>query len=307
MCSKPNIRHITGVIPAMLSTFDEQEQLDLKRSGLLVEHLIASGVHGLYITGSTGEGFLMTIEERKRFAQEVVQRVNNRIPVIVHVGAISTKLGIELAQHAQAIGADAISSVPPFYYQYTPDEIFRYYEDLCSSVDLPMIVYNIALATLMGNDLVLRLATIDGVCGLKFTGTQHHDMALLKERLGPDFMVYSGCDEMATQGLLAGSDGLIGSFYNIIPDVFLKIYDLCQKGCYTQAMEVQRHATRFIVEAVRYGHFGVIKQLLTDSGVDVGPVRRPFNRPSQEVMDRMWAFIDGMHDQLLMDFASHKR
>lgn len=307
MHSTPSIRHITGVIPAMLSTFDEQENLDLKRSGVLVEHLIASGVHGLYITGSTGEGFLMTIEERKLFAQEVVKRVNNRIPVIVHVGAISTKLSIELAQHAQDIGADAISSVPPFYYSYSSDEIFRYYQDICRSVSLPMIVYNIALAGLMSNDLVLRLSTIEGVCGLKFTGTQHHDMALLKEQLGDDFMVYSGCDEMATQGLLAGSDGVIGSFYNLIPDVFLKIYQLCQKGNYTEAIKIQRHASRFILEAVRYGHFGVIKQLLTDSGVDVGPVRRPFSRPSQEVMKTMWAFIDSMQDRLLMDFASRKR
>jgi len=285
------IRHIKGVIPAMFSTFDKDEKLDLRRAGILVDHLIDAKVDGLYITGSTGEGFLMTDEERMRFAEVVVKQVAHRIPVVVHVGSIGTSKSIALARHAQKIGADAISSVPPFYYPFNADEIYGYYRDISEAVELPMIVYNIALAGLMNNNLVRRLATIDGVCGLKFTGTQHHDMSALKQELGEDFMVYSGCDEMATQGLLAGADGIIGSFYNLLPDTFKEIYHLCQQKDYAAAFEIQKIATEFILKVVPLGHFGVMKQLLTDSGVDVGYVRKPFVHPDAKVMETVWSFI----------------
>ena len=309
MHSKTSVSHIKGVIPAMFSTFDKNEQLDLNRARVLVDYLIREGVHGLYITGSTGEGFLMSDEERKTFAQAVVSHVNKRVPVIVHVGAIGTLRSIDLASHAQQIGADAISSVPPFYYHFSRDEIYRYYSDISSAVDLPMIVYNIALAGLMDNSLVLRLASIDGVCGLKFTGTQHHDMAALKQELGPDFMIYSGCDEMATQGLLAGADGIIGSFYNIIPDTFGEIYQLCVNGEYQEAFEIQKIATSFILKAVKYGHFGIMKQLMMDTGIDVGYVRRPFVHPDSQMMAEMWSFLDGLqqnHVDTHMGFISRR-
>ena len=110
--SKFDITAIKGVIPAMVTTFDENEEVDLSRGRALVKYLIEAGVDGLYITGSTGEGFLMTGEERKAFTEAVIDEVKGRIPVIVHVGDIGTKKSIDLAKHAEKAGADAISSVP---------------------------------------------------------------------------------------------------------------------------------------------------------------------------------------------------
>ncbi|MBN2861177.1 MAG: dihydrodipicolinate synthase family protein [Sphaerochaetaceae bacterium] len=309
MNAHADITHIRGVIPAMFTTFDESENLDLDRAHILVEHLLESGVDGLYITGSTGEGFLMDDGERKAFAEAVVRIVNGRTPVIVHVGAIGTKRSVELARHAKDIGADAISSVPPFYYQYGDDEIYGYYRDICEAADLPMIIYNISLAGMMSTSLVQRIASIDQVCGLKFTGTQHHEMAQLKQILGPDFMIYSGCDEMATQGLLSGADGIIGSFYNLIPDTFREIFSLCQKGDYGKAFEIQKIASRFILHLVKYGHFGVMKQLMNETGVDVGVVRRPFVHPDAAVMREIWDFIDSLekeHGEIHMDFTRQR-
>lgn len=97
----------------MVTTFDENEEVDLSRGRALVNYLIEAEVDGLYITGSIGEGFLMTGEERKAFTEAVIDEVKGRIPVIVHVGDIGTKKSIDLAKHAEKAGADAISSVPP--------------------------------------------------------------------------------------------------------------------------------------------------------------------------------------------------
>ena len=115
--SRLDITAIKGVIPAMVTTFDENEEVDLSRARALVHHLIETGVNGLYITGSTGEGFLMTGEERMVFTEAVIDEVKGRIPVIVHIGDIGTKKSIKLAKHAQKVGADAISSVPPILLQ----------------------------------------------------------------------------------------------------------------------------------------------------------------------------------------------
>ena len=289
-----DIRKVKGVIPAMITTFDENEDVDLKRAEALTEALIKEGVDGLYITGSTGEGFLMTGEERKAFAEAVIRTAAGRVPVIVHVGDIGTRKSIELAEHAERIGADAISSVPPFYYHFSSDDIYSYYRDISSSVGIPMIVYNISLAGLMDSGLVRRLATIDGVKGLKFTARDHDDMCALKMELGPDFMIYSGCDEMATQGLLAGADGIIGSFYNMMPDTFKAIYSLASKGDFKAAFEIQKTATTVIKYLVQWDFFPIMKALMTEAGLDAGYSRRPFHMPDPSTMDEIRAFCRKM-------------
>ena len=116
-----SVSQIKGVIPAMLTPFNEKEELDLNRTRALTAKLLNEGVNGLYLTGSTGEGFLCTADERKLFVETVLEEVRGKIPVIVHVGAISTKVSEELARHAASVGADAVSSVPPIYWKFQGD------------------------------------------------------------------------------------------------------------------------------------------------------------------------------------------
>jgi N-acetylneuraminate lyase len=115
-----DIKSITGVLPAMVTPFDEHEKLDEKRLRAVVNFLIERKVEGLYITGSTGESFLMSPEERKRVVEVTMEENRGRVPVIAHIGAISTFHSIDLAQHAERTGVDAISSVPPIYWGFPP-------------------------------------------------------------------------------------------------------------------------------------------------------------------------------------------
>ncbi len=112
------ISEINGVIPALITPFSKNESINENGLKSLVEHSIKKGVNGLYLTGSTGEGFLMTPDERKRVVEVVAEQNQGRVPLIAHVGAIGTKSSINLARHAEAIGCDAISSVPPFYWKF---------------------------------------------------------------------------------------------------------------------------------------------------------------------------------------------
>lgn len=270
------MKEIKGVIPALVTTFGKDGRLDLESGRALVETLIAGGVGGLYITGSTGEGFLMTREERKAYARMVIRTVDGRVPVIVHIGDIGTDKSIDLALSAEEAGADAISSVPPFYYHFSEDEIYGYYKDISDSVSLPMIVYNISLAGMMNCALVKRLSEIENVRGLKFTGREHDEMCALKLALGKNFMVYSGCDEMATQGLLAGADGLIGSTYNLMSEAFIRIMNLAEKGDWEGAFTIQTVATGLIHLMVSHSFFPMLKRCCREIGIPAGYSRKPF-------------------------------
>lgn len=280
--AKFDINDIKGVIPAMITPFDENEELSKKMTEDLVEYLIKNNVNGLYIGGSTGEGFLMDIEERKKLVEYVIEKVNGRIPVIVHVGAISTRLSIELAKHAFEKGADAISSVPPFYWKFDNESIYQYYKDISESTPLPMIVYNVPLAGLMGLDMIYKLATIENVKGIKYTATNHFEMRLIKEKLGNNFMIYSGSDEMAMSGLIHGADGLIGSFYSMIPDLFEIIYNSINQNNLDLAKKYQQLAVDIIMESLKYDYYSAIKLGLKWMGIDAGQVRRPFKKLTNE-------------------------
>ncbi len=280
--AKFDIKDIKGVVPALITTFDENEDLDEKRMRNVVDHLLEKSVDGLYLTGSTGEAFLMTNEERKRVVEVVVDQVNGRVPLIAHVGAIGTKISIDLAKHAADAGVDAISSVPPFFWKFDNDSVFNYYKDITGSTDLPMIVYNIALAGLVGFEQIKRFASIEGVAGVKYTAATHFEVMRMKEELGKDFLVYSGCDEMAMSGLSFGADGLIGSFYNLIPELFIAINDAMKKKDLKTAEEKQRIANIIIIYATQRNYVGIMKRALAWSGVDAGYCRSPFQNFSKE-------------------------
>ena len=144
---KNTLPSIKGIIPALITPFKEDGAIYETALRNLVDHLIESGVGGFYLTGSTGEGFLMTAEERKKVVEIVIEQTAKRVPIIVHVGTIDTKTAEDLAKHAYDSGANAISSVPPFYYRFEFNEIYNYYKDLASAAPLPLVIYNIPATT----------------------------------------------------------------------------------------------------------------------------------------------------------------
>ena len=307
--AKFNINDIKGMIPAMLTCFDENQEVDVQRTKDFADYLIKKGAQGLYITGSTGEGFLMTNEERKLVTKTVCEAVAGRVPVIVHVGDIGTKKSIDLAKCAEECGADAISSVPPFYFNWNQEDIFNYYKDISDSVNLPMIVYNVCLAGLMSKSFVKELATIKNVKGLKFTAKDLDDMCSLKEMLGKDFKIYSGCDQMATQGLLSEADGIIGSFYNLIPETFVEICKRAESGDFVGAFKIQKMATKLIHFFIQWDFFPIMRECLRKVGAaDPGYSRSPFHNPSDETMEKIWAFCKQLkadNGKTYMDFIDN--
>ncbi len=275
--AKYEMTQMTGVIAAMLTMFDKNEDVDVQRTIKMTDFLMDRQIDGFYLTGSTGEGFMMDHAERKLVVETVVDRVAGRKPVIVHVGDIGTRKSIQLAEHAWKAGADALSSVPPFYWKFSENDVFNYYKDLSEATPLPMVVYNVPLAGLMGVDLIERIAQLPNVKGLKFTGKDHDQMCYLRARLPEDFIIYSGCDEMALSGLMVGADGIIGSFYNVMPELFLKINAAVKAGEVAKGRRYQRIATEIILECIKYDFLAAARNMLGWQGMDAGYSRRPFH------------------------------
>ncbi len=271
------IKDFKGVIPASLSIFDINENLDIEATKEFTEFLLGFDIHGLYLTGSTGEGFLMKSEERMETVKAVLDVAKEKVPVVVHVGNIGTKRTIELAKQAKEAGATAISSVPPFYWHFNSKQIFNYYKDIAEAVDIPMIIYNVPLAGMMSAEMIKELSQIDNIKGVKYTNTDIYQIPLIKEAVGDDFMVYGGADELASSNLLVGVDGIVGSFYNLIPDLFIQINEAIKNNEVGKAYDLQKNAVRIISYLVDGGNMVAgIKAVLREAGINAGYARKPF-------------------------------
>ena len=280
---KKSIEDFKGVIPAVLSVFDAQEELDEKGTRELIRFLCSFDIGGLYLTGSTGEAFLMNSEERKRQVEIVRDEVGDRLPVVVHVGAMSTRASIELARHAEAVGAAGISSVPPFYFKFNEEQIFGYYRDISEATSLPMIVYNIPLAGMMTVSMIERLASLPNVRGVKYTGTALYEVTQIRDACKPGFQIYGGCDELGSSNIALGVDGIIGSFYNCIPDLYLRIWKAVKESDVETAARLQRKALHVIMLGIQSGSMmACIKLWLRAAGVQAGYARRPFDNFTEE-------------------------
>ncbi|WP_296127822.1 dihydrodipicolinate synthase family protein [uncultured Anaerococcus sp.] len=275
--SEFTLKDFRGVIPAALSIFDENENLDLEATKEFTEFLLKFDIGGLYLTGSTGEGFLMSAEEREKSSQAVIEVAKGKVPVVVHIGDIGTKKSIDLAKAAEVAGATAISSVPPFYWRFNSEQIYNYYKDIAEAVDIPMVIYNVPLAGMMSADMIKDLSQIENIKGVKYTNSDIYQIPAIKEACGEDFMVYGGADELASSNLLIGVDGIVGSFYNLIPDLFIQINEAIANNEVKKAYDLQKNAVRIINYLVAGGNMVAgIKAVLREAGINAGYARRPF-------------------------------
>jgi 2-dehydro-3-deoxy-D-pentonate aldolase len=199
-----------GLMPAMVTPFDERGELDLEATGAVVERFIEAGVSGISPLGSTGEASHLTSDERQRFAEEVVRIVGGRVPLVIGVGATGTRETVELARHAGEAGADAVLVVSPFYWKVGDEGLFKHFAAVAESVEIPVVIYNLPMLT--GIDLspalIRSLAEeYPNVVGLKDTVTEYnHVVGVLQEvkPVRPDFSVLCGWEDLILPSLLAG-------------------------------------------------------------------------------------------------------
>ncbi|MFY9995016.1 MAG: N-acetylneuraminate lyase [Leclercia sp.] len=270
---------LKGVMPALLTPFDRQQQLDTKSLRQLVQFNIAQGVDGLYVGGSTGEAFVQNIAERQEVLEIVAEEAKGKITLIAHVGTVSTHESQQLAKAASRAGYHAVSAVTPFYYPFSFEEHCDHYRGIIDAADgLPMVVYNIpALSGVkLSLDQINTLVTLPGVGALKQTSGDLYQMEQIR-RAHPDLVLYNGYDEIFASGLLAGADGGIGSTYNIMGWRYQAIVKALKEGDIARAQAIQAKCNAVIDQLIKVGVFRGLKTVLHYMDViDVPLCRKPF-------------------------------
>ncbi len=273
----------SGIFSALLTPFKQDGTINEQSVKKLIDFNLSKGIDGFYVGGSTGEGILLTIEERKQLFRASAEANAGRSTMIAHVGTIATDHAIEMAKYAEEMGYDAISAVAPYYYSFSYDAIKNYYLDIAHSVKIPMIIYNFPGANGFNFD---KEKAEELIADPQFIGIKHttSDMFKLQQfkTLSRDVYVYNGFDEMLLAGLAMGADGGIGSTYNLMGDKYVKLYNLFKEGKIAEAQAIQNEVNEIICELIKYGVFASEKQLLTEMGIEMGDCRKPFRPISEE-------------------------
>lgn len=256
----------------------------------LAERHVDVGVEGIYCGGSSGEGLLLDLDERRRMLAAVLDGVAGRIPVVAHVGAMSTRDSVALAQHAEAGGAVAISMIPPIYYRYSHADVVGHYRTVMDAVGLPMILYNIPQFTGQEFDSGHELLSDPRVIGIKHTAHSMYELERFS-RHHPHLQLINGFDEAYLPSLMAGAAGSIGTTVSMQIDTFKAVRALAGAGRLVEARAFQSRINDVIETLVRISVFPAAKRLEQElSGLKLGPCRQPF----QPVPDDAVAEIRGL-------------
>lgn len=209
---------IGGLWPAMFTPVDEAGNPAMHELEKLVQLFLKQKLDGLYILGSTGQGFLFTEKQRIEVARRVLEIAQGEIPVIVQVGALNTNESVRLAKAAQRDGAYAVSSVGPIYYEVSPDKIFAHYNAIGSAVDIPFFPYHIGNKSIFhGNarDYIKQILDLPNIQGMKLTTQNLYEVSLIHNFSEGKLVLFSGADELLCQASLCGTVGAIGSYFNL--------------------------------------------------------------------------------------------
>jgi N-acetylneuraminate lyase len=272
---------LTGLVAAAFTPMHPDGSLNPDQVGPVVDYLVDHGISAVYVCGSTGEGPLMTSEERRATAAAFVRAAAGRLPVVVQVGHSSLAEARQLAAHAQQIGADAVSAVCPYYFRPESVEVLLdcLAEITAGAPGLPFYYYHIPAITGVGLDMVelLRRAAdkVPTLVGVKYTMPTLDEAQALREFEGGRFDVLHGRDEMLLAGLATGARGAIGSTYNFAAPLYRRMIAAFERGDLDEARRCQALSVAMIRAVFGIGGQAGLKAAMNLVGPDCGPVRLP--------------------------------
>ena len=302
MRDKQKLDKLRGVHIAFNTPFDRSGDVNPEATRKLARLYQQAGIDGLYVCGSTGEGFALDVDERKRVLDAVVEEVGDEITVIAHIGAVATRHAIELALHAASLHVDGVSAVPRVYYPISEAEIEQHWLSIIESTDLPFIIYNIPGTTGYNLSLELfeKMVAHEKVYGIKNTTMNAYQILQFRRAAGPDFVIFNGPDEQYLAGRLMGADGGIGGSYGVMPELFVKMEGAIRDEDYSRARQIQEAVDDVIPRMYGLASFcGAAKAIIKIRFTDIGTPRPPQSavpesgmKAAREVADRIVRYIE---------------
>ncbi|TVY08032.1 dihydrodipicolinate synthase family protein [Paenibacillus cremeus] len=294
--TRSNLNQFKGIHVAISSCYDTEGNISTAAVRRLIRFLIERKVNGVYVGGSTGEGLLQTVDERKQVLEAVIQESRGEITVMAHIGAINTRDSVELAVHAERVGADAVSAVPPFYYRYSEKAVRKHWQAILMSSDLPFIIYHIPSTTgfSLTSGLLREMIEDPKVIGVKISSGSTYELERFKAVGGDDFLLFNGPDEQYLAGRIMGADAGIGGTYGVMPELFVRMEQLYAAGRLNEAQKLQTAINDIISGLLGLPIHSALKELLRLRGVDCGSVRAPM----EEITESQQPMVALLHEKI---------
>ena len=278
------MQRLTGIIAALLTPMkDGGAGLDLDATDRLVGWLVEKGIHGLYIAGTTGEGLYLAPDEHRELTRAVVKAAHG-IPVVAHVGALTTATAVALAHQAVEAEASAVAAIPPPYYSLTQAELVTYFSAIGKAAEpLPLYLYNIPSHA--RNDVPSGLVkairqSVPNVAGIKDSSGFPGRINDLVNTMGPGFDVVCGNDEKDLSAFQEGAAGIVASGACVFPELYLNLHASWKTHRLAEAQAAQAQIVA-MQEALGNGaRLGWYKYVLAMRGVPIGGVRAPLLDPT---------------------------
>ena len=267
-----------GAFAAMITPYDDDnEAISKERLENFCKFLISKGIHGLFAFGTTGEWLYISDDQRKFGAETITKYVNKRVPVIIHTGTTTIERTIELSLHAKSIGADAISVILPIFYPMDETALFYYFYSVANELEnFPVFLYNIPSRTKndISPDLLFKIAKkADNVIGIKFSSDNLLQFREYRKRMGKNFNIFMGSDNMILPSLYEGGDGYISGTASVFPEIFISIYRLYKEGKFQEAALIQQLVDKLGCIINENIELSIFKTILRMRGIEVGSVK----------------------------------
>lgn len=269
-----------GVFVAFYGCYDQSGNISAAQVRRLVKRYKEAGVKGLYLTGSSGECILQTVEERNRIVEAVMEENSGAMTIIAHTGAATTSDSVALSAFASKMRVDAISSIPNVYYQIPEPAIEAHWDRMMEAAELPFIIYNIPSTTgyNLSMSLFRKMIAKDYVMGIKNTTPSSAQINQYRRAAGERFVIFNGPDNQLLAGLLMGATGGIGGTYGCMPELYVKLYAAYEKGDYALAMDWQNRINAIIDMMQQFPYttgLSVARSIAQARGMEIGAVRAP--------------------------------
>ncbi|NNE75876.1 MAG: dihydrodipicolinate synthase family protein [Pricia sp.] len=237
---------LKGIIPPIVTPLLENEALDSKGLGNLIEHILEGGVHGVFLLGTTGEGPSLSHNLRKQLVSEACALVNKRVPVLVCITDTSFEESLELAEHAKQMGADYLVVAPPYYFPISQVEMQEYLERLAPALPLPFLIYNMPSCTKLNLSIeTIMKAKQLGAIGIKdSSGNLAYMHKVLKEfNADEKFTIMTGTELHLPEALKSGGHGTVAGGANFFPRLFVDFYEASLNNDTERLLELIKKVT----------------------------------------------------------------
>ena len=287
---------IKGIIPPMITPLKGNDELDREGAVRLTEHILAGGVHALFLLGTTGEAQSLTYRLRYEFVELVCKQVAGRVPVLVGVTDTSLDGSVKLAAHAAACGAVGVVAAAPYYFAPSQQELIEYYTALADALPLPLYLYNMPshVKVFLEPATVKTLADHPNIVGLKDSSANMTYFQTLLYYLGDrdDFSLYIGPEELTGESVLLGAEGGVNGGANIFPELYVAMYDAAQAHDIARVRELQRKIMQISTSIYTVGKYGSsylkgVKCALSLLGICDDYLSYPYRRFRAEERERI--------------------